>query len=112
MRKILFILMLIIISACTPTKQTVISNYEAAKYMLLEYDTIVNPNGFINLCNEEMINPKLDSWLKTSYRDFETREGISMYLFIAEMDSIEKVFTLTKRNDIYNVQKRITTNFK
>lgn len=111
MKKILFLFVLMFLTACSSTKHFP-NAFNTPKYMLVQYDTIVTPNGFINLCQEEGINSNLDKWLKSNYRDFETKQPIIMYLYIAEMDSVESVFTMSKQNTDYNVQKRITTNTK
>lgn len=103
--------MLMFLTACSTTKHYP-STFNASKYMMIQYDTIVSPIEFVNLCQEEGINAKLENWFKSYYRDFETKEPIIMYLYIAEMDSVETVFTMSKQQDDYNVQKRITTNFK
>lgn len=106
MKKILLFLFFIVMVSCNTSKRTWSSIGEDT-FMMTTIDTIVTENVFVDICEQEQINPNYNAWLKTYFQDYETKDKIIEYCFI-KSDSVLYRLIIDTNDSTFNIIKRIT----
>lgn len=114
MRKIIWVIMLALIVACSPKvvnpdgnninndalTSGVMKNMFEDNYTIAQFDSI---------CNADSISNDLKEWHVVGLRDFETRQNVTQYLYIKELyNGKESIYRLQKLpNGKYRITKRV-----
>lgn len=60
-----------------------------------------------SMCVVDILPRDLNDWIRRSYNDYETKEYVTRYMYIKELnDNREMIYIVTPRGEIYVVSKR------
>ena len=60
-----------------------------------------------SMCVVDVLPRDLNDWIRRSYNDYETKEYVTRYMYIKELnDNREMIYIVTPRGEIYVVSKR------
>jgi len=104
MRKLLFGAILAFLAACGSQKQVTETTYGMS--MKNAFENVFSKAQFDSICFADSLPADLKKWQRTQFRDFETREGETMYLFIKRLGNGEQIYRLEERGDSFKITKR------
>ena len=104
MRKLLFGALLAFLVACGSQKQVSKETYGMS--MKNAFENVFSKAQFDSICFADSLPTDLRKWQRTQFRDFETREGETMYLFIKRLGKGEQIYRLEERGDSFKITKR------
>lgn len=104
MRKLLFGAILAFLAACGSQKQVTKVTYGMS--MKNAFENVFSKAQFDSICFADSLPTDLKKWQKTQFRDFETSEGETMYLFIKRLGNGEQIYRLEERGDSFKITKR------
>lgn len=107
MKKIFFILLLILVVACTTVNQP--SKQVYGVMMKNAFERVFSEAQFDSICHADSLPTDLKKWQKLDIRDDETRVGSYEYLFIKRLGQNEQIYRLEDYgNGNYKITKRET----
>jgi hypothetical protein len=60
-----------------------------------------------SMCVVDVLPRDLNDWIRRTYSDYETKEYVTRYMYIKELnDNREMIYIVTPRGEIYVVSKR------
>ena len=66
-----------------------------------------NARQIDSMCVVDVLPRDLNDWIRRSYNDYETKEYVTRYMYIKELnDNREMIYIVTPRGEIYVVSKR------
>ena len=68
------------------------------------YEKIFNQRQFDSLCVADTLNPILDSWISSSFIDYETNEQLVKYVYLK--NDGEVVYTIMPKDTLFLFNKR------
>ena len=109
MKKILWLIMFALIIASCGTNKVSTEKYAGGKVMKNAFEAVFTNLQFDSICNADTLPSKLESWRKMNYKDFETKQIKTQYLFIKRLGKQESIYRLEPTDDSnYKITKRIT----
>lgn len=104
MKKLLFGAILAFLVACGSQTQVTKETYGIS--MKNAFENVFSKAQFDSICFVDSLPTDLKKWQRTQFRDFETREGETMYLFIKRLGNGEQIYRLEERGDSFKITKR------
>lgn len=109
MKKILWLIMFTLVIVACGTNKASTENYAGGKIMKNAFEAVFTNLQFDSICNADTLPSKLESWRKMNYKDFETNQIKTQYLFIKRLGKQESIYRLEPIDDSnYKITKRIT----
>lgn len=103
----MFMFIFIFITCSTKTIQTVYQQGDLD--MFNEYEGYYSQYQLDSICVVDTLEIDLNKWLYIPLRDDETKENVSLYLYIKSLGEHESIYRVQKiNNDLYKITKRIT----
>ena len=104
MKKLLFVAIFAILAACSAQKRT--SDVTYGLSMKNAFERVFSRSQFDSICVADSLPSDLRKWRRTQIRDFETREGETMYLFIKRLGNGEQIYRLEEVGGGFKITKR------
>lgn len=94
---------------CSPKVDTVTPNDTYGVTMENSFEGYYSLWQFDSICNVDKIDRDLSKWYFIPFRDYETKENVSQYMYLKELGQYEIIYRLQKIDDNrYKITKRIT----
>ena len=107
MRKIIFITFILCLFACGSVQRSV-DNNTYGEAMKNSFERLFTKPQFDSICAADSLPKDLKKWHKMQIRDFETKDGKEMYLFIKRLGKSEEIYRLETIGDSLKITKRET----
>ena len=104
MRNILIICMLFLLVSCAVNNQVAHAIYGAV--MKKSFKDTCNKEQFDSVCLADTLPNDLTKWKRMLFRDFESRKGENIYLFIKKLGKGEKIYRVEKIGSNFRITKR------
>lgn len=109
MKKIIWLVMFTLVIASCGTNKVSTEKYAGGNVMKNAFEAVFTNSQFDSICIADTLPSSLDLWHKMYYRDYETREAKTQYLFIKRLGKQESIYRLEPIDDSnYKITKRIT----
>ena len=107
MRKVIFIAFILFLFACSSLQKSVENNIYG-EAMKNSFERLFTKPQFDSICVADSLPKDLKKWHRMQIRDFETKDGKEMYLFIKRLGKNEQIFRLETIRDSLKITKRET----
>lgn len=109
MKKILWIILFTLVIAACGTNKVSTVNYAGGRIMKNAFEAVFTNLQFDSICNADTLPSKLESWHKMDYKDFETNQKKTQYLFIKRLGNQESIYRLDPIDASHcKITKRVT----
>lgn len=109
MKKILWFIMFTLVIVACGTNKVSTGKYAGGKVMKNAFESVFTKSQFDSICIVDTLPVDLEFWHKLYYRDYETRQPKTEYLFIKRLGKQESIYRLEPTDDSkYKITKRIT----
>ncbi len=107
MRKILFIAFISFLFACGSTQKGIETNAYGSS-MKNAFERLFTKPQFDSICVADSLPTDLNKWHKMQIRDFESKDGKDMYLFIKKLGLNEQIYRIEVIGENFKITKRET----
>lgn len=104
MKNILIICMLFLLVSCTGQRQ--VANVIYGSVMKKSFQDTCSKQQFDSICSADTLPNDLTKWKRMLFRDFESRKGENIYLFIKKLGKGEKIYRVEKIGSNFRITKR------
>lgn len=99
----------LVIVACGTNKVSS-ENYAGGKVMKNAFEAVFTSSQFDSICIADTLPSRFAFWHKMNYKDFETNQIKTQYLFIKRLGKQESIYRLEPIDGLHcKITKRITS---